>query len=145
MWLHWSVVDIKLVVAISTTLASFILLQARNQTLLKGGSKPGMVTQMNSKWGALFCEKHFQHVYFITAWTFHYCMDLCYLHVELSYLYLQLAMQFIAKTFSSQKPAKIGGSSEPLEPPLVTGLYYCAIKAIFVMIFSFPDTYRELF
>ena len=37
-------------------------MQAHNQTFLEGGSKPGMVTQMNSKWGSLAtCEKHFYH------------------------------------------------------------------------------------
>ena len=33
--------------------------QAHNQTFLEGGSEPGMVTQMNSKWGHLLVRSTF--------------------------------------------------------------------------------------
>ena len=65
-------------------------------------------------------------------------LDLCCLslsiRVKLSYFYCcVLIARYIVYESSSQKPAKIGGSSEPLEPPLVTGLYAHILDTIHII------------
>ena len=65
-------------------MCSYNYLQACNQTLLERGSKPDMVTQINSKWGPLFVRSAFS--------MYNSLLDLCYLSLSTCEMKLPLLL-----------------------------------------------------